>query len=392
MKLKQFNKNSELSSLKKKSRKEFVVKNRTLILSIGILILSIVYFTYASYITLIDFTLIDANVAQFQGFFTLTLDLDGGSASQSEISVSRISTIGDLETPTKENNEFLGWVYDDDSPVLSTDKLKHNTTIHAKWERLIWTITYDKNGGDSISKESEEINRGDKIASMPTGSKTQDYTYTYPLDGWYTDPTGGIKIDENSEITENMTLYAHWTPTYIDYTITYNGNGGTPARASDVKYYNESVKLPSATKSQTGTHTYSFAGWYTDVSGGTLVGAANADYVIGNTTTLYAHWTATARTCNVNRTSGSWTAIYSCVGGVGTMTSCMWDNTTCWHIHNGISNSNLWGCQRNNSGGCYASRGCGGPGSMSGQSCTESSLPYSAGAGFGEGTWSCSCP
>ena len=66
MKLKKFNKSNRLNQLKSKTRKEYNVKNRTLILSIGILLLSVVYFTYARYESnSSEFTIVNATVGDF---------------------------------------------------------------------------------------------------------------------------------------------------------------------------------------------------------------------------------------------------------------------------------------------------------------------------------------
>ena len=51
MKLRQFNRDNALRQLKNKQRRDYNVKNRTIILSVGILILSVIYFTYVRYDT-----------------------------------------------------------------------------------------------------------------------------------------------------------------------------------------------------------------------------------------------------------------------------------------------------------------------------------------------------
>jgi len=66
MKLKRFNKDRELNQLKSKTRREYNVKNRTLVLSVMILILSVIYFTFARYESnSADFTIVNATVGEF---------------------------------------------------------------------------------------------------------------------------------------------------------------------------------------------------------------------------------------------------------------------------------------------------------------------------------------
>ena len=68
------------------------------------------------------------------------------------------------------------------------------------------------------------------------------------------------------------------------YTITFNGNGGTPAVTSMTTIDQKLPELPTATRSGR----YSFDGWYTAASGGTKITTATVFY---ENTTVYAHWT-----------------------------------------------------------------------------------------------------
>lgn len=70
------------------------------------------------------------------------------------------------------------------------------------------------------------------------------------------------------------------------YTITFNGNGGTPSVTSMTTIDQKLPELPTATHSGR----YSFDGWYTAASGGTKITTA---YVFSANTTAYAHWTYT---------------------------------------------------------------------------------------------------
>ena len=70
------------------------------------------------------------------------------------------------------------------------------------------------------------------------------------------------------------------------YTITFNGNGGTPSVTSMTTIDQKLPELPTATHSGR----YSFDGWYTAASGGTQITTATVFY---ENTTVYAHWTYT---------------------------------------------------------------------------------------------------
>ena len=73
------------------------------------------------------------------------------------------------------------------------------------------------------------------------------------------------------------------------YTITFNGNGGTPSVTSMTTIDQKLPELPIATRSGR----YSFDGWYTEKNGGTKITTAT---LFDKGTTVYAHWTYTGST------------------------------------------------------------------------------------------------
>ena len=73
------------------------------------------------------------------------------------------------------------------------------------------------------------------------------------------------------------------------YTITFNGNGGTPSVTSMTTIDQKLPELPIATRSGR----YSFDGWYTKKNGGTKITTAT---LFDKNTTVYAHWTYTGST------------------------------------------------------------------------------------------------
>ena len=73
------------------------------------------------------------------------------------------------------------------------------------------------------------------------------------------------------------------------YTVTFNGNGGSPSVTSMTTIDQKLPELPTATCSGS----YSFNGWYTEKNGGTKITMAT---VFDKDTTVYAHWTYTGFT------------------------------------------------------------------------------------------------
>ena len=143
-------------------------------------------------------------------------------------------------------------------------------------------VTY--NEGDSFDKTGMVIE-----ATYNDGSKKDITTYTYTPTGALTtsDTTITISYTEGSETktcTQAITVNAVTPPTPTEYTITFNGNGGTPSAGTMSTAGGKLTSLPTATRSGS----YSFDGWYTAASGGTQITTA---YVFSANTTVYAHWT-----------------------------------------------------------------------------------------------------
>ena len=139
------------------------------------------------------------------------------------------------------------------------------------------------NEGESFDKTGMVIE-----ATYSDSSKKDVTTYTYTPTGALTtsDTTITISYTEGSETktcTQTITVNAA-PPAPTEYTITFNGNGGTPSVGTMSTAGGKLTSLPTATRSGS----YSFDGWYTAASGGTQITTA---YVFSANTTVYAHWT-----------------------------------------------------------------------------------------------------
>ena len=90
-------------------------------------------------------------------------------------------------------------------------------TLYPCYEANTYTITFDKNTGDSLSTTSKSVVFDQTYGTLPTPSKT-GYTFT----GWYTDAQYGEKVESSTlmDVEGDHTLYAHWTPnTNTQYTV-----------------------------------------------------------------------------------------------------------------------------------------------------------------------------
>ncbi|CDE09098.1 putative uncharacterized protein [Bacillus sp. CAG:988] len=181
--------------------------------------------------------------------------------------------------------------------IKAVDKVGNRSTNTVKFTIRInknFTVTYNANGG-YVSPSSKTVTYGSTYGTLATPTRT-GYTFL----GWYTSATGGSRVLSTTEVTrhENHTIYARWDAN--DYTVTFNGNSGTPSYTSKTVTFDSMYgSLPTA--SRVG---YTFLGWYTAQTGGTLVTSSTKVAIAGNHT-LYARWRANTLTVYYDANGGS---------------------------------------------------------------------------------------
>ncbi len=230
---------------------------------------------------------------------TVTFDANGGSVSTTSKTVTVGSTYGDLPTPTRTGYSFSGWYTTSGggSQVTSSTTVTNtsNHTLYAHWSAYPYTVYFNANGG-SVSTSSKTVYYGSTYGDLPTPTRTG-----YSFAGWYTASSGGSQITSSTTVStaSNHTLYAHWN-TGNNYTVTFDPNGGSVSTSSkSVTYGSTYGTLPTPTR--TG---YSFDGWYTASSGGSLVTASTTVTTASNHT-LYAHWIVNEYLVTFDRNDGS---------------------------------------------------------------------------------------
>lgn len=187
--------------------------------------------------------------------YTVTFDVNGGSVSPTSKTVTYDSTYGDMPTATRIGYTFDGWytASSGGSKVTSATSITTASalTLHAHWTANTYTVTFDPNGG-SVSPTSKTVTYGAAYGALPTPT-----CGSYRFDGWFTAPSGGIKISDASTFlgVTNITIYAHWT-----CLITLDANGGDVSPSTIIFDYGaECGELPIPTRLN-----YAFTGWYND--------------------------------------------------------------------------------------------------------------------------------
>jgi uncharacterized repeat protein (TIGR02543 family) len=151
-----------------------------------------------------------------------------------------------------------------------------NIILYAQWTLNNYTVTFDARGGSAVSPQT--VAHGG-LVTKPTNPTFTGYTFN----GWYTAASGGTLWDfATRTVTANTTIYAQWT--LNNYAVTFDSQGGSAVTDQTIAHGGLVTKPTDPNREG-----YTFNGWFTAASGGTLWdftgSAVTAD------TTLYAQWT-----------------------------------------------------------------------------------------------------
>ncbi len=141
--------------------------------------------------------------------YTITYELNGGTnAASNPGSYTVESDTITLADPTRRAYAFEGW-YSDSGFTTRVQTIPAGTTgsitLHAKWEKVIFTITFDPNGG-KVHPRSAETGLDGTLRRLPTPER-EDYVF----EGWYTGKHWGRKVTLRTVFDEDTTVYARWS-------------------------------------------------------------------------------------------------------------------------------------------------------------------------------------
>lgn len=228
----------------------------------------------------------------------------GGTVSPATITKAYNTALGTLPTVSRTGYTFVGWfdtsAASGGTQATTTTKVTGTKTWYARWSINSYTFTFNKNGGNTPSATTITKEYNTAIGTLPTCTRSADNTYTYAFAGWFdtSASSGGTQLTTSTKVTSNKTWYARWTPTYKNYTVTWNGNGGTPSKSSSSFHYNDALgTLPTATR--TG---YTFKGWSTSKTGTVNV---NTTTKVTANVTYYAVWTINSYTWTFDANGGT---------------------------------------------------------------------------------------
>src|SRR5690554_301064 len=180
--------------------------------------------------------------------FTINFDSNGGSEVNPQY-VQKDNTIA-IPNTSKVGYTLDGWYTSlnngqtfDEKWSFTNNKVTTDITLYAKWIINQYTITFNSNGGSSVSSITQDY---DTLVIAPVNPNKLGYTFS----GW-SQPVP-IKMP-----AEDVTLIAEWS--INQYTIAFDSNGGSPVTAITQDYATTVSKPTDPTKVG-----YTFAGWYSD--------------------------------------------------------------------------------------------------------------------------------
>ena len=178
---------------------------------------------------------------------TVSFDSMGAEIDPCEMIVNKGSTIT-VPKITNPGYKFLGWYDSDGNKLTSKTVILQDTKYFAKWEEILYTISFDTNGGSKIDDVKLKYNT--KIKTLPVPSKT-GYVFRY----WTYE---GNPVNINLIINKDIKLVAVYDACLYD--IHYKLNGGiNNEKNAEYATYDSVLKLYNPTRKG-----YTFKGWYVD--------------------------------------------------------------------------------------------------------------------------------
>ena len=160
-----------------------------------------------------------------------------------------------------------------------------NVTLFAQWTINTYTVTFNSQGGSTVTSQTVIYN---EKATEPAAPTRTGYTFG----GWYKEAACTNAWNFATDVvTSATTLHAKWTvdptpppSTTTPYKITFHPRGGSVSPTSaNTDVYGRLASLPTPTINGN----YAFNGWFTAATGGNLV---TINKVYTSDTTIYAQW------------------------------------------------------------------------------------------------------
>ena len=185
-------------------------------------------------------------------WYPIEYDLNGGTNSRLNPRYTSCTSPAYLLQPAKKKDMiFTGWTYEgkwtETTPVGHIGSVK--LVAHYEEPCIVKFETF----GGQITPPMQAHNG--TIQNVPEGKK-----YGFQFEGWYWDRNFLFPFTNRQVINESCTLFGKFSE--IEYTITYDSQGGISARSNPTSYRFEDPTILIKPASKKG---YVFDGWYDQI-------------------------------------------------------------------------------------------------------------------------------
>jgi uncharacterized repeat protein (TIGR02543 family) len=238
--------------------------------------------------------------------YMVTFNNDGGNteANPATKTVADPTTTIDAlpDPPAKTGYTFGGWYTARGgwgTAFTASTTVSASITVYAKWDTYLYTVTLNKNGGDTEADPTTKavISPEAAVGVLPVPPARTDYAFT----GWNTAANGsGSEFTETTTVSGNITVYAQWV---YSWTVTFNIDGGDMAADPATKTVTGPATTINALPAPSSKIGYIFGGWYTlPIGGGSAFTASNT---VSASITVYAKWDTYSYTVTFNNNGGN---------------------------------------------------------------------------------------
>ena len=225
--------------------------------------------------------------------YTVTVKTDGNGTASASHAKAVVGTEITLTATPNAGYHFKEWQVMSGDVTVRDDKFtmpSDNVEVKAIFEEdapptpTEYTVTVKTDGNGTASASHAKAVVGTEITLTATPNAGYHFKEWQVMSGDVT-----VRDDKFTMPSDNVEVKAIFEedapPTPTEYTVTFDGNDGTPSVGSMTTTKQKLTSLPDASRSK-----HSFNGWYTEKSGGTKI---TTDTVFSANTTVYAHWTHT---------------------------------------------------------------------------------------------------
>jgi uncharacterized repeat protein (TIGR02543 family) len=235
--------------------------------------------TNASYtFTLTEDTTLTTNFAQAH---TVSFNSHGGSAVSSA-QVIQGQTFSAPTAPTRTGFTFAGWFREASYTTpwnFASDTVTQNVTLHARWDVITYTVTYNAGPGGSITGTSPQtVNHGANSTNVTAVANT-GYTFANWSDG------NSNATRNHTNVTSNITITANFQINQYNLAVTSSEGGSFTHNGLGNRNHGSIVNLQANANEH-----YEFVNW----TRGEEIVSTNAVYTFTLTepTTLRANFRA----------------------------------------------------------------------------------------------------